>query len=422
MRKVLEICLAVALLCSGAFAAFIQSPIPPSSKQNYFRDTDGDGRMDRIVIRFLGTITQDYIDEKIDSLAYTWVDTTGLISHFVAFPADMRLDTTNVRQMLVGVNQKNFERITTISSAFVSVRPFGKVDLYLADGSVFHVVMRDGMSPAIRDAHLKSYRGNRADTLQVNFTEWAEAVDGCDALLEFKKMGDSTVRYLPASSVEWSQLATRALFIFDKDLSLNARLSPGDSLRLTGGCIRDTSSNAVLKNGRFVEVDGFYPFLLNVTELVEDDEASAADDQPIFELDFLSEEEEQNEGFHKWRMTMEILGQSFEDAIRDAERMEANDPIDLSKLKITYSVRIYTNLGAYVVGTSYEIKGSDSRFEHKPTFLSLRWNLMDMHHRRVSTGAYIANIFAAVEYGGKVIYRSDLQPENLSRVFGVKRR
>jgi hypothetical protein len=47
---------------------------------------------------------------------------------------------------------------------------------------------------------------------------------------------------------------------------------------------------------------------------------------------------------------------------------------------------------------------------------------MDMHHRRVSTGAYIANIFAAVEYGGKVIYRSDMQPENLSRVFGVKRR
>ena len=126
MRKVLEICLAVALLCSGAFAAFIQNPIPPSSKQNFFRDTDGDGRMDRIVVRFLGAISQDYIDEKIDSLTYTWVDTTGLISHFVAFPADMRLDTTNVRQMLVGVNQKNFERITTISSAFMSVRPYGR--------------------------------------------------------------------------------------------------------------------------------------------------------------------------------------------------------------------------------------------------------------------------------------------------------
>ena len=66
MRKVLEICLAVALLCSGAFAAFIQNPIPPSSKQNFFRDTDGDGRMDRIVVRFLGAISQDYIDEKIE--------------------------------------------------------------------------------------------------------------------------------------------------------------------------------------------------------------------------------------------------------------------------------------------------------------------------------------------------------------------
>ena len=422
MRKVLEICLAVALLCSGAFAAFIQSPIPPSSKQNYFRDTDGDGRMDRIVVRFLGAITQDYIDQKIDSLTYTWVDSTGLVSRFTALPADMRLDTTNTRQMLVGVNQKKFERLTTTSSAFMPVGSYGKVNLYLTDSTVFHVVMRDGMSPAIRDAHLKSYRGTRTDTLQVNFTEWAEAVEGCDAMLEFKKTGDSTVRYLPASAVEWSPLASKALFMFDRELTLNVRLSPGDSLRLTSGCIKDTASNAVLQNGKFVEVDGFYPFLLNVTELVEDDETSATDDQPIFELDFLSEEEEQNEGFHKWRMTMEILGQSFEDAIRDAERMEANDPIELSKLKITYSVRIYTNLGAYVVGTSYDIKGSDSRFEHKPTFLSLRWNLMDMHHRRVSTGAYIANIFAAVEYGGKVIYRSDMQPDNLSRVFGVKRR
>lgn len=422
MRKVLEICLAVALLCSGAFAAFIQSPIPPSSKQNYFRDSDADGRMDRIVIRFLGAITQDYIDQEIDSLTCTWVDSIGLVARFTALPADMHLDSANTRQMLVDVNQKKFERLTTTSSAFMPVGSYGRVNLYLRDSTVFHVVMRDGMSPAIHDAHLKSYRGTRTDTLQVNFTEWAEAMESCDALLEFKKAGDSTVRYLPASTVEWSPLASKALFMFDRELSLNVRLSPGDSLRLTSGCIKDTAGNAVPQNGKFVEVDGFYPFLLNVTDLVEDDETSVADDLPIFELDFFSEEEDRNEGDHKWRMTMEVLGQSFEDAIRDAERMEANDPIDLSKLKITYSVRIYTNLGAYVVGSSYEIKGSDSRFEYKPTFLSLRWNLLDMHRRRVATGAYIANIFAAVEYGGKVLYRSDLQPGNISRVFGVKRR
>ena len=422
MRKVLEICLAVALLCSGAFAAFIQSPIPPSSKQNYFRDIDGDGRMDRIVVRFLGAITQDYIDQKIDSLTYTWVDSTGRVVRYTALPADMRLDTTNTRQMLVGVNQENFERLTTLSSAFMPVRGFGKVNLYLTDSTVFHVVMFDGMSPAIREAHLKSYRGTRNDTLQVNFTEWAEAVDGCDAMLEFKKAGDSTVRYLPASMVEWSPLASKASFIFERELSLNTRLAPGDSLRLTSGCIKDTSNNAVPQAARFMEVDGFYPFLLNMTDLVEDEDVPVADNVPVFELEFLSEEEDRNEGDHRWRMTMEILGQSFEDAIRDAEGMEANEPLDLSKLRITYSVRIYTNLGAYVVGTSHEIKGDDSRFEHKPTFLSLRWNLIDMHHRRVSTGAYIANVFAAVEYGGKVIYRNDLQPGNISHVFGVKRR
>lgn len=423
MRKVWrKFLLAVALLCSGAFAAFIQSPIPPSSKQNYFRDTDGDGRMDRIVVRFLGAISPEYIEQMIDSLDYTWVDSTGLLLRDVVLPENMRIDSANARQILIDLDQRRFDRLSTPTSIYMPAGSYGTVNLYLSDSSVFHVSMRDGMAPSIMDAHLKSYRGRRVDSLQVNFTEWTETVDGCDVILEFKKAKDSTVRFLPASSVEWTMLASRALFTFDENLALDTRLSPGDSLRITEGCLKDTSGNVVSGPGRFMEVNGFFPFDLKTSTIVTDDGTASAGDAPVFQLMFLPFEEVGEETENAWSMTMEILGSDFENALRDAEGLESQEPIDPAKLKITYNVRIYTNLGAYVAGTSHVIKGDDSRFETTPTNLSLRWNLMDGHRRRVGSGAYIANIFATIEYNGKVVYRSDVDASSVSRVFGVTRR
>lgn len=423
MRKVWKIfLLAIALLSSGAFAAFIQSPIPPSSRQNFFRDVDGDGRMDRIVVRFLGVITQDYIKQMVDSLDYTWVDSTGLVLRDVVLPENMRIDSANVRQVLIDIDQRKFERLSTPTSIYMPAGSYGLVNLYLSDSTIFHVSMRDGMAPSIMDAHLKSYRGRRVDSLQVNFTEWTETMEGCDVILEFKKAKDSTVRFLPASSVEWTLLASRALFTFDENLNLDTRLAPGDSLRITSGCLKDTSGNVVPNASRFVEVNGFYPFDLKTSNLIEDDGTASAEDAPVFQLMFLPFEEVEDERETSWNMTMEILGSDFEDALRNAEGLEAQEPIDPKKLKITYNVRIYTNLGSYVAGTSYVVQGDDPRFETTPTNLSLRWNLMDSHRRRVATGAYIANIFATIEYGGKVVYRSDADASSVSRVFGVTRR
>ena len=414
--------LLMALLCGVSFAAFIQSPIPPSSKQNYFRDMDGDGRMDRIVLRFLGAISDEYLKEMVDSLDYTWVDSTGLVLREVVLPEKMRIDSANVRQVLIDVDQQKFERLSTPASIYMPAGSYGAVNLYLSDSTVFHVSMRDGMAPAIMEANLKSYRGRRVDSLRVNFTEWTESVEGCDAILEFKKAKDSTVRFLPASSVEWTVLASRALFTFDEDLSLDTRLAPGDSLRIIEGCLKDTSGNVVPGERRFVEVNGFFPFDLKTSNLIEDDGTAASGDAPIFQLQFLPLETPVEEPENAWNMTMEILGSDFENALRNAEGLESQEPIEPSKLKITYNVRIYTNLGAYIAGTSYVVKGDDSRFESTPTNLSLRWNLMDAHRRRVGVGAYIANIFATIEYNGKVVYRSDIDASSVSRVFGVTRR
>lgn len=416
------IILSIALLWSGALAAFIQSPIPPSSKQNYFRDTDGDGRIDRIEVLFLGALSDEYLKRMVDSLDFTWIDSTGMIVRKVVLPENIRIDSLNVRRVLIDLDQEQFDHLSTPSSIYLPAGSYGMVNLYLSDSTVFHVFMRDGMAPTITDANLKSYRGRRVDSLRVNFSEQTATVEGCDAILEFKKPKDSTVRFLPASSVEWSILASRALFTFDEDLALETRLSPGDSLRITKGCLKDTSGNVVSGTGKFVEVTGFYPFDLKTSNLVEDDGTAFADDVPVFQLQFRLLEDVREETENVWDMSIDVLGSEFESALRSVLGMDMQEPVNHSKLKITYNVRIYTNLGAYVAGSSYVVKGDDERFRSKATRLSLRWNLMDAHHRRVSTGAYIANVIATIEYNGKVVFQSDAEASSVSRVFGVIRR
>ena len=74
-----------------------------------------------------------------------------------------------------------------------------------------------------------------------------------------------------------------------------------------------------------------------------------------------------------------------------------------------------------MVGTRADIAGNDERLGGKPTQLSLRWNFMDSHGRRVSTGVYIANVTALVEYDGKAVFRNG-SDATASYVFGVVRR
>ena len=64
-----KVFLGMLLLCGGAFAAFIQSPIPPSTQQNFVRDTDGDGRMDSVSVGFKNPEIRDFYLNMIDHMS-----------------------------------------------------------------------------------------------------------------------------------------------------------------------------------------------------------------------------------------------------------------------------------------------------------------------------------------------------------------
>ena len=427
MRSLLaKVSLGMLLLCGGAFAAFIQSPIPPSSQQNFVRDTDGDGHMDQMEVRFLGNLTKEYISEMMDSLTFEWIDSSGASKHYVVQKKQFALNPANKRSVVIDLKavQKGFRLLTALSTMEFAASVYGSALLYLKDGSVYPVALKDAMAPAIMSAYLKNMRGKTSDSLTVLFSERVQPVIGCGALLEYKSAKDGKVRKLKTDEIRWNPWMNSAVFILDKKSTPDA-LSFRDSLRLLNGCVEDTSGNVSPQTAPFSSLTGYSPFDVFVPSMAVDVSGNnpvgvESAGLPIFQLNFqpLPLESKQDTA---WGIYMDVLGEEFENALRELLKLDEKTPINLAKLKIRFDVRIYTNLGAYVVGTRADIAGDDSRLAGKPTQLSLRWNFMDNHGRRVSTGVYIANVTVVVEYNGKAVYRNGTDA-SATYVFGVVRR
>lgn len=421
-----KVMLGMSLLCSGAFAAFIQSPIPPSTQQNFVRDTDGDGRMDQMEIRFLGNLTKEYVSSMLDSLTFEWIDSSGAAKHYTVAAGKFQLNPANKRSLIVDLKgmQKSFRLLTALSTMEFSAAIYGSALLYLRDGSMYPVALKDAMAPAIMSAYLRNMRGKSNDSLTVLFSETVRTVPGCPALLEYKSAKDGKVRKLKTDEIRWNFWMNSAVFVLDKKASADG-ISFRDSLRLVSGCVEDTSGNAVSKVSQFSSLTGYSPFEVVVPSMAVDSASrhgagAEGAGLPIFQLNFqpLPVESARDTA---WGVYMDVLGEEFENALREILKMDEKTPVSLSKLKVRFDIRIYTNLGAYVVGTRADIAGNDERLGGKPTQLSLRWNFMDSHGRRVSTGVYIANVTALVEYDGKAVFRNGTDA-TASYVFGVVRR
>ena len=427
MRNLLaNVSLGMLLLCGGSFAAFIQSPIPPSSQQNFVRDTDGDGHMDQLDVRFLGNLTKDYISEMMDSLTFEWIDSSGAAKHYTVQKKQFALNPANKRSVVVDLKseQKGFRLLTALSTMEFSASVYGSALLYLKDGSMYPVVLKDAMAPAIMSAYLKNMRGKSSDSLTVLFSERVQPVLGCSALLEYKSAKDGTVRKLKTDEIRWNPWMNSAVFVLDKKSTPDA-LSFRDSLRLVNGCVEDTSGNVSLEVAKFSPLTGYSPFEVVVPSMAVDGSGknvvgAETAGLPIFQLNFqpLPVETVQDTA---WGLYMDVLGEEFENALRETLKMDEKTLVNMAKLKIRFDIRIYTNLGAYVVGTRADVAGDDSRLGGNPTQLSLRWNFMDSRGRRVSTGVYIANVTAVVEYDGKAVFRNGTDA-TASYVFGVVRR
>ena len=400
--------------------AFVQAPVPPSSQQNYFIDEDEDGLMDHLQVRFLGAISQEYIDEKMDSLAVNWIDSSARPIRIIIPREEFILDTVSKRKITIDLSdrQSSFYQLTAFSAPNIFAYSYGTCELYLSDGSVYRLNMKDGMAPTITSCQLKSRRAGGTDTLKVFFSEKVKPSQSCDVYMEFWSSRDSVIRELVPNSIEWGVFNNEAALLFDADAGSD-RLSVRDSVRLMYSCMKDSSGNTVTKQTKFHAVEGFFPFELFKQNIVRTTESENFD-EPIFQLSFENLETKVPNDT-AWGFAVDVLGSDFESSVREFLKMRAQEEFDPSKVVVYFNLRIYTNLGSFVANTKYKIKGNDKRFEKTAKRLFLRWNLMDSHHRRVGSGAYLANVVVQIKYNGKTVYYSE--DEGITtQVFGVLRR
>ena len=401
--------------------AFVQAPVPPSTQQNYFLDEDEDGRMDHLQIRFLGVISQEYIDEKMDSLAVNWVDSSGRSIRIVIPKEDFILDTASNRRISVDLSkrQTGFYRLTGYSAPDFFVASYGACTLYLSDGSEYSLNVKDGMAPTIMSCQLKSHRSSGVDSLRVSFSEKVKPSHNCDEYFEYWSAKDSSVHPLVSSSMEWNVFNSGVTLVFDDGLTSQERLSVKDSVRMVYSCMKDSSGNAVTKKSQFRPLEGFFPLELYKQNLVRTTEQEDPNG-PIFQLTFENLDAKVPNDT-AWGFAVDVLGSDFETSVREVLRMRSQDVFEPSKVVVYFNLRIYTNLGAFVANTKYKIKGNDKRFEKSAKKLFFRWNMMDANHRRVGSGAYLANVAVVVKYDGKTVYNSE-EDGVTTQVFGVLRR
>lgn len=413
--------LATALLSCNAIAAFIQSPVPPSSKENFLVDKDGDGRLDGIDIRLLGTISQEYLDQMVDSVTFDWVDSNDVLVHVVATKTDFKFDASSARNVFVDLSrqQSGWLRQTAISSENYPM-DLGNFKMFMAGGVSYTFSAQDKMVPVINDALLRSYRGLRSDTLSMTFSEGMNVSAGCNTFLMYKKSGDPVERSLPMAAALWNHGATSVNIILDASLNQGERLAPRDSVRMIEKCIGDSLKNMASESSKFFAVAGYFPMEIQTSSMVVGQQ-TADKNTPIFQLQFQKEDAKvPNED--SWGYAMDVMDEEFLNAVRSTLGLPTKVALDPAKLLIHYNLRIYTNLGTYVVGTSFDVKGSDPRFENSGKKLFLKWNVMDAARRLVGTGVYIADFVVHVTYNGETIYRNDVHHGSTTQIFGVKRR
>lgn len=408
------------MLANLGVSAFIQSPIPPSTKNSYFRDVDGDGRLDQVEIKFLGGLSEEYLNQMVDSLTLDWLDSSGNVVHLSVTNRDMEIDSLDSRLLRVSLDsrQGEFMAATSLMNWDYAGAFYGNAALFVGDSVKYDLEILDGMAPMVRRAELKSYRGQGVDSLLLYLTETTIVDKGCAAFLEFKSAKDNKIRVVMPSSVTSNFWGNEMLleFALKDETSIWTR----DSLRILPGCARDSAGNVNQEQSRFLPIKGYFPFSVNVANLVKTETIKVDEKTPIFQMVFEDAKQEPRDSL--WRVSMELMGAEFENALRVALNEQENFVFQKNKLKLSAGVKIYTNLGSYVVGTKMTVTGDDSRFVYSPTRLSLRWNMMDGYRRLVSTGVYLAHVSIVVEYDGRVIFRNEGNVGRSGHVFGVRHR
>ncbi|MBR2900224.1 MAG: hypothetical protein IKC23_11490 [Fibrobacter sp.] len=389
-------------------------------ERNGFYDKNGDGRMDSATVAFKEPISKKDL-EDMEVVLY-WMDNQGNVleikpdltdTNFVKLSKDglmlsITVDTTkfDVQRMLTYVDTAGID-VDSLKYGFAKVTK----PVVQADGTTkmetYDCTMHDRMSPVISGTFLEpeSFQKMEADVLTISFSEPVDkkALEDLTALSDcFKFKVDGEWVSIPFSSLEWSKDGKSVKLHLENGVPLAERLNPADSIKFDfdKAKITDLDGNGVSPNSQPTMVKGDPRVLMQSTSLASLDRAVLLADKAAFTERFVNADEPMDEEMKKsLGVLMDI---SFATVM--GEDSTGVSKMNLDDVGLSWELKVFTNLGAYVGGASNKIKCSDKAFEgncfEHAKKMYVRWNMRSSEGRKVGVGVYVAQ-FKINVYGAK---------------------
>jgi len=403
------ICCALFVSIPTYASTLIENPIPPSQTGNEFLDLDADGTLDHLQIRLLHPVTQAYLEQILDSIDFTWVNSSLQIIHFSSSGKNWTVNEKDPR--IIGLLIPSVDSlapfVTSIDSRYGS---YGTGTMFAATQS-FPVPMVDRMAPVIQEALLKvSDTEFGTDVLQVRLSE--PIVDDSAALdqifMDLRLRGGDTYDSLKSTHTQW-KTPTLLELSFGRGIPESNRPSSRDSIRFRSTTLMDLSGNAVSTASQIVQGDFRFQLKTQPRAFLKLNGNLSAT-APPFETEvreFGKEMSSEDMGF-----AVDIGSADLTHLVQRVLRDQASKTdtailaqtitVDPSKLLVSLDLAIYGTSGDYVAKTSAKIFCSDSRFQGNclinPHQILLHWNNRSDQGRLVGSGAYLAKIGLRVTY------------------------
>jgi hypothetical protein len=326
----------------------------------------------------------------------------GLMLSFTMDEATMK----KVRPMLTSVDTTGMADSLKYGFAKVT-KPVIQPDGTVKNEVYKDIVMHDRMSPVISGTFLEpeSFQKMEADVLTISFSEPVDkkALEDLTALSDcFKFKVDGEWVSIPFSSLEWSKDGKSVKLHLENGVPLAERLNPADSIKFDfdKAKITDLDGNGVSPNSQPTMVKGDPRVLMQSTSLASLDRAVLLADKAAFTERFVNADEPMDEEMKKsLGVLMDI---SFATVM--GEDSTGVSKMNLDDVGLSWELKVFTNLGAYVGGASNKIKCSDKAFEgncfEHAKKMYVRWNMRSSEGRKVGVGVYVAQ-FKINVYGAK---------------------
>lgn len=406
----------------------VQNRYPSAETVEYY-DTDGDGALDSIAVRFSSKVTAD--DLKNFYFSFPWYSSRGLLIELQAQPQNLILSDDGLSVgWIVTSNFNVASGLTEIKSEVPQATLYTYYDIF---GNSFVVPQKislvDKMAPVIAAASL--HYGDSRDTLTVTFSETVNYSDlvGKDFFAYIH--GKDTIDINPSRMI-WSADGKTVRLVLRESTD---GIVPGDSLLVVPGAkskISDIYGNESLENASPVVIGGLLGKLVESVKMgYYDPEKYVLNTLNSVSISYVPNQTRTSDLRDEGTLGHLIsLGERFVPQLVDGAKLDADGNYDASVLDsinpadvfVNFSVSYFDNLGQYVTDTTFNIPCNSPAFGTSQNCLTtdkkvfVNWNYKDHTGRLVGSGVYIVEFKLIVRYKQKKIQ------EEMRDKWGVRRK